>query len=221
MKQILIIHSSMDDRFQVFFSKILMTAAVKAPWETYETLREGPGARERIKKEISESDALFFVLSTDPEFASLAKEWFPWAVETAKGKDIWVFEHCEDVKRVQPLVPGPTHYAAFYITNAWSDHIAKALEVYEKPGTPVPVLPDAALKPLSPAETGVFFNPTTGFALFDNSTDQPSGTRAACPRCSAAYDLHAPSGMKVVRCPACGSFNGLQVPAKTHPAGRR
>lgn len=220
MKQILVIHSSMDDRFQTFFSKILMTTAVKAPWETYETLREGPEARDRIKKEILESDALFFVLSTDPEFASLAKDWFPWAVEAAKGKDIWVFEHCEDFKRVQPLVPGLTRYAAFYITNAWSDHIAKTMEIYEKPGISVPVLQEAVLKPLSPDETDTFFNPDTGFALFDNSTDQPSGMRAVCPGCSATYDLHAPSGMKVVRCPACGRFYGLQVPAKTHPAGR-
>lgn len=220
MRQILIVHSSMDDRFQTFFSKIFMTAAVKVSWETYERVNDGTAAREEIKRKIAGSDALFFVLSTDLEFDSLAKKWFPWAIGLAEGKDIWVFEHCEDLKRVQPLIPGLTHYAVFYITNAWSDHVGKILEIYEKPKAPAVSLPEAVLKALTPVETDAWFNPATGFALFDNSTDQPSGMRAVCPGCGTAFDLHAPSALKVVRCPACGHFNGLQAPPKTRTTAK-
>src|SRR5580692_6423977 len=98
MRQILIVHSSVDERFESFFSKIFLTVGVQTVWETYESLMGGPAAQDKIEKEITASDALFFVLSTDAEFAARAKSWFPWATSLAQDKDIWVFEHCDDLK---------------------------------------------------------------------------------------------------------------------------
>src|SRR5579859_4218944 len=112
MRQIFIVHSSVDERFESFFSKIFLTMEVKTVWETYEGLMGGPAARERVQKGIQDSDALFFVLSTDGEFAARAKDWFPWATHLAMGKDLWVFEHCEDLKRIPVLIPNLGHYVA-------------------------------------------------------------------------------------------------------------
>lgn len=220
MRQILIVHSSTDARFESFFSKIFMTVAVKTVWETYESLLKAPAGKDRIQKEILESDALFFVLSMDEGFAARAKDWFPWATNLAKDKDVWVFEHCEDLKRVQVLIPEPRHYVAYYITNAWSDYVSKIAETYEKAKVAPVALPEAVCKPLIPAEESSFFDPSTGFALFDDSTARAMGLKVVCPNCSSTYDLHVPSEMKAVRCPSCGHFYGIQQPTKAPTPAR-
>jgi hypothetical protein len=214
MRQILIVHGSVDERFEVFFSKVFRAVAVKTVWETYKGLVGGATAKDRVQREIQESDALFFVLSTDEEVSAQAKNWFPWATTLAQGKDIWVFEHCEDLKRVPILIPNPGHYVAYYITNAWCDYVTKIAEIYEKPKAAGAVLPEALLKPLTPVEESNFFDPSTGFALFDDSTARPAGSKAICPACSSAYDLHVPSEMKAIRCPSCGRISGIQQPSK-------
>jgi hypothetical protein len=214
MRQIFIVHSSVDQRFESFFTKVFLTVEVKTVWEKYEGLMEGPAAKDRVQKEILESDALFFVLSTDGEFSARAKDWFPWATDLAKGKDIWVFEHCEDLKRIPVLIPNPGQFVAYYISNAWCDYVSKIAETYEKPKAAAAVLPEVLWKPLTPAEEGAYFNPSTGLALFDDSTARPSGFKALCPSCSQAYGLHIPSEMKVARCPSCGHFLGISQPAK-------
>lgn len=214
MRQILIVHSSMDARFESFFSKIFMTVAVKTVWETYEALLKGAAAKDEIQKEILASDAIFFVLSTDEGNSPHAKAWFPWATSLAKEKDIWVFEHCEDLKRVPLLIPGVGNYVAYYITNAWSDYVSKIAEAYEKPKVAATALPEAIVKPLTPEQEGSFFEPSTGFALFDDSTARAIGLKAVCPNCSSSYNLHVPSEMKAIRCPSCGHFYGIQQPSK-------
>lgn len=214
MRQILIIHSSVDDRFELFFSKVFRAVAVKTVWETYKGIVGGPAARDRVQREILESDALFFVLGTDEEVSARARDLFPWATTLATEKDIWVFEHCEDLKRVPVLIPHLGHYVAYYITNAWCDYVTKIAETYEKPKTAGAVLPEARLKQLTAAEENSFFDPSTGFAFFDDSTARPTGLKAVCPACSSAYDLHVPSEMKVVRCPSCGHISGIQQPSK-------
>lgn len=220
MRQILIVHSSGDSRFESFFSKIFMTVAVKTVWDTYEAILNGTAAKDRIQKEILDSDAIFFVLSTDEGNSAQAKAWFSRAAGSAKEKDIWVFEHCEDLKRVPLLIPKVGNYVAYYITNAWSDFVSKIAETYEKPKAAAPALPEAIVKPLTPEQEGSFFDPSTGFALFDDSTARATGLRAVCPNCSSSYNLYIPSEMKAVRCPSCGCFYGIQQPSKA-PAPAR
>ncbi len=214
MRQILIVHSSTDMRFESFFSKILSTVVVKTLWETYEALLVEPAAKEKIQKEILDSDAIFIVLSTDERFNASAKVWFPWATNLAKEKDIWVFEHCEDLERVSVLIPKPGNYVAYYITNAWSDYVSKIAETYEKPKAATMGLPEAIVKPLTHAEEGAFFEPSTGFALFDYSTARAIGLKTVCPNCSLSYNLHVPSEMNFVRCPSCGRFYEIQQLSK-------
>lgn len=191
-----------------------MTVAVKTVWDTYEAILKETTAKDRIKKEILDSDAIFFVLSTDEGNSPQAKAWFPWATNLAKEKDIWVFEHCEDLKRVPVLIPNLRHYIAFYITNAWSDYVSKMAETYEKPKVAAADLPEVIMKPLTVEQEGSFFEPSTGFALFDDSTARAFGLKAVCPNCSSSYSLHVPSEMKIIRCPSCGHFYGIQQPSK-------
>jgi hypothetical protein len=219
MRQILIVHSSMDTRFETFFMKVFLTVAVSAVWETYDGFLGGPADKDRIQKEILVSDALFLILGTDMGFDARAKAWIPWATDKAKGKDIWVFEHCEDMKRVPVLIPNPRHYVSYYITNAWCDYVTKMAETYEEPMRDL-VLADAVGKTLTPAEECAFFDPKTGFALFDDSTARPTGLKAVCPVCSSCYGLHIPSEMKAIRCPSCGHLYGIQQSSKTPAATR-
>jgi hypothetical protein len=210
MRQIFIVHSSVDERFQSFFSKLFLTVRVQTVWATYGSLVGGPAAKDNIQKKILDSDALFFILSRDGEFAARSKDWFPWATDLGQDKDIWVFEHCEDLRRIPALIPQLGHYVAYYITNAWSDYVQKIAETYEKPKAARAVLPEASWKPLTPEEESAYFIPSTGFALFDDSTARPTGLRALCPNCSSSYGLHIPSEMKVIRCPSCNHFYGIQ-----------
>lgn len=157
-------------------------------------------------REIRESDALFFVLSGDGEFFTRSKAWFPWAADVAQDKDIWVFEHSEDLKRVPVLIPRLGNYVAYYITNAWSDFVLKIAETYEKPKAARAALPEAVLVPLDGAQESSSFDPATGRALLDDSTCRPMALSARCPVCSSAYNLYIPSEMRAIRCPSCGHF---------------
>ncbi len=213
MRQILIVDSLSDQRFKPFFEKVFFTVRVGTVWKYYEQI-DGRAAFEDFQKQLRVSDALFLILCRDlpPPSDPRARFWEEPGI--VKDKDVWVFEHCEDLKRISLRIPGLKHYVTFYITNAWMDYVVKIAEGYESDKAASAALPEAQMELLSSAAVGSYFNDATGMALFDYSTSRPTGLKTACSHCAAAYDVHLPSDMKVIRCPACDHFYEIKLPSK-------
>ena len=213
MKQILVINSSSDQRFLPFLEKVFYAVGVGTVWEDYENIGKKTSLVD-FQKKVEASDAIFLVLSLGAQ-ASVRDEDLSFLNSPfASGKDIYVFEHCEDLKRISIRVPRVNHYFALYITNAWTDEVVKAAETFEG-SKPLPApYPDAPLKLLSDAAVWTFFDQASGMALFDFSTSRTVGKKTACPHCAAVYNLHVPADMKIVRCPVCGQFGEMKVEDK-------
>src|SRR5665213_415158 len=213
IKQILILNSQSDQRFLPFLEKVFFTVGVGTVWEEYENIGKKTSLVD-FQKKVEVSDALFLILSLSAQ-ASLRDEDLTFLNSTfASGKDVYVFEHCEDLKRISLKVARVNHYFALYITNAWTDEVVKTAETFEvlKP-LPAPYA-DASLRPLGVIEVGTSFDKSSGMSLFDFSTSRPAGRKTTCPHCAAVYNLHLPADMKIVRCPVCGQFSEIKVVEK-------
>ena len=215
MRQILILDSLEDQRFRTFFEKVFFSVGVGTVWKNYEGIGTGNRAWAEMNKEVGSSDALFLILSGEVQRLSGAPDWVFGEPGFAAGKDVWVFEHCEDLMRLSIRTPALRNYVAFYITNAWTDYIVKIAEGFEENPAPRPPLPEAKLGPLPAPGAGSFFEASTGLALYDFSTSRPTGFKTACPHCSGSYAVHLPSDMEVLRCPACGSFFEIKPASRT------
>lgn len=213
MRQILIVNNLADQRFKPFFEKVFATVPVGTVWEHYENIWNGKPGLESFQKSLHASDAIFLILNRDLQTLSNSRGWAFGTPGFTEGKDVWVFEHCEDMKRISLRVPGLKHHVAFYITNAWNEYVLRIAEaIAEDKRTPLP----AAQQDLpSPATLALAFNGTSGMALFDHSTSRATGNQCACPQCAAVYDLHSPSDLRVVRCRVCGSFFEVKIPSQT------
>ena len=214
MRQILILDSLADQRFKPFFEKVFFTVGVGTLWKNYEDVRSGKTPIEELKKEILASHAVFLILNSDVPILSKTQDWFFGESGFAGGKDVWVFEHCEDLRRISIHLPAVKNYVAFYITNAWTDYVVKIAENLADSKAAAPPLTDAQLEPLTPLEVGSFFDDMTGMALFDYSTSRPMWFKTTCPYCTAPYQVHQPFDMKVFRCPVCNYFQGIKLPVK-------
>ena len=213
MRQILVVNSLADQRFKPFFEKVFFSVGVGTVWEYYENIGTLTTVG-NFQKTVGASDAVFLILSQGAQL-SLAAENFDFLKAGFDGnKDIFVFEHCEDLKRISVRVPHFKHFISLYLTNAWTDYVVKLAEGFEM-GKPVPAfLPQTPVGIASPATIASFFDVNSGLALFDYSTSRPIGVKTACPQCQALFDLHLPIDMKVARCQACDAFFEMKPLAK-------
>ena len=217
MRQILLLNSRLDQRFKPFFEKVFSTVELGTVWMDYETIT-GAGDKAKFLDHAKNSSALFLMFSQGGPMTPGTEIPDLKTTRFAGGKDVYVFGHCEDIKRITGLVPRFEHSISLYTTNAWTDYAVKLAETYEEP-RPAPSLmkegvSEAAdlLARRDPSELGEYFDGKTGMALFDHSTSRPVGRKTACPHCSLSYILHRPADLKVVRCPGCGGYCGISAP---------
>jgi hypothetical protein len=199
------VNSPSDQRFKPFLEKVFLSARVGTVWEDWENIG-GKTLLKHFRKKVENSSALFLMLSRDAQAAIGSGVPAFWEPGFAQGRDIFIFKHCEDLKRVTTHIPDFTHYLALYITNAWKNYVERIVETFEDPG-PKPVsFPEARLEAIDPSAMAVFFDEKTGMALFDHSNAGPIGKKVACPHCAASYVLHRPDDMTMIQCPACDGF---------------
>jgi hypothetical protein len=205
MKKIFIFHSIHDQRFFVFFSRILLTVEIDYTWQTYETFQTASA-----NSPLSEMpDELFFILDKTTDCSTQ----IPLILSRYPNASVWVFESCEDLKRITSIFPKLTHSVELYITNAWADYVSKIVESFEKTKSAFSVTenPQVRLKSLELPEINRYFDSTTGQCLFDYSTARSTGFKITCPHCQQSYGLHLPTETHITRCRRCGSFNELKL----------
>jgi hypothetical protein len=213
LKQILIVNSRAESRFKPFLEKVFLAVQVGTVWEEYENIG-GKNPIGDFRKQAAASDALFLILSREAQTAFDARNLGFFESGFSRGRNVYVFEHCEDSKRVSIRIPDLHHFISLYITNAWTDHVIKIAEAFEESRPGVVPFAQGDLVPLVSTAVDSFFDPQTGQALFDHSTSQPLARKVACPYCAATYTLHIPDEMTVIRCPACGGFSEIRAGAK-------
>ncbi len=214
MKQILVINSLADQRFVPFFEKVFATISVATVWEDYENIGK-KNSWSHFQNTVEASKALFLILSQGAQTSVKEGDLDFLKLDFAKDKDVFVFEHCEDIKRISIRVPRVNHYFSMYITNAWTSEVMASASFFE-PLIPSPVaLSEVKLERLNPAAVENYFSTATGRALFDFSTSRPAVKKAVCPECSSAYAIHSPADMRILRCPVCGDFFEMKIPVTT------
>jgi hypothetical protein len=208
-------NSQLDQRFKPFFEKVFLAVELGTVWEDYETI-QGAGEKAKFKNTLEESNALFLILSQGAQITPGSGNLDLKNTRFSEGKDVFVFEHCEDLKRISSRVPIFEHSVSLYITNAWTDYVVKMAETYEDPRPAPAVVKEGdsetadALAPRNPSDLGEYFDRKTGMAMFDHSTSRPVGKKAVCPHCSLSYLLHRPADLKVARCPGCGGYSEIK-----------
>jgi len=220
LKQILIVNSRLESRFKPFLEKVFLAVQVGTVWEEFENI----GSKKTImdfRKAAAAADALFLILSREAQASFDARNLGFFESGFSRGKSVYVFEHCEDSKRVSIRIPDLHHFISLYITNAWTDHVIKIAEAFEESRPAMVPFAQGDLEPLVSTAVDSFFDPVTGQALFDHSTAQPLARKVACPYCAASYTLHVPDEMSVIRCPACGGFSEIKVDVKAPRVSKR
>jgi len=210
MKQILIINSLTDQRFLTFLEKVFFSIGVGTFWEDYESIRKKTN-QDDFQETVEASSAIFLVLSQDAQVVVKDGDLDFLKSDFARNKEIFVFEHCDDLKRITIQVPRLSQYFSMYITNAWNDEVVKSASVFEAAARLPLSFPEVKLEPLSSPVLDTFFSESTGRALFDLSTSRPAGKKAVCPHCAASYVIHTPADMRVLRCAVCGQFSEIKV----------
>lgn len=186
------------------------TVEVGTVWENYENIGK-ENNRGDLQKTVEASNALFLILSQDAQTVIKQGDLDFLKSDFVKGKDVFVFEHCEDIKRISIKIPRVSHYFSMYISNAWMVEVIASASAFETPAPKPILLPEVKLDRLGLERMRVLFSPATGQALFDLSTTRPAAKKVLCPECAAAYAVHAPADMRILRCPVCGQFCEMKI----------
>ena len=210
IKQILVINSLVDQRFSPFFEKVFATIGVGTVWEDYENIGRKT-SRDSFQKTVEASHALFLVLSQGAQTSVKEDDLSFLKSDFVKEKEIFVFEHCEDIKRISIRVPRVSHYFSMYITNAWTGEVMAGASAFEALVPSSAAMSSVKLERFKPEGVENFFSAATGMALFDFSTSRPATKKVVCPQCTQGYVIHIPADMRILRCPVCRQFCEMQI----------
>ena len=122
-------NSRLESRFKPFLEKVFLAVQVGTVWEEFENI----GSKKTImdfRKAAAAADALFLILSREAQASFDARNLGFFESGFSRGKSVYVFEHCEDSKRVSIRIPDLHHFISLYITNAWTDHVIKIAEAF-------------------------------------------------------------------------------------------
>jgi hypothetical protein len=191
--------------------KVFATISVGTVWADYENIGKKTN-QDGFQRMVEASSAVFLVLSLGAQ-ASVKEGQLDFLNSNfAKDKDVFVFEHCEDIDRISIKVPRVNQYFSLYITNTWTVEAIASAAAFEIVNRPAAALPEIKLERLKPDDLKIYFSAATGQALFDLSTTKPVAKKAVCPQCASAYTIHIPEVMRVLRCPVCGQFCEMKIP---------
>ena len=177
--QIFISHSQSDENLKNFINRSFASSSVKAIYEEYEELINGKISIKKIRQDISESNAIFVVLSENVNKLTYTRDWvaFESGFGAASKKDVWVVEPIEDRDNFSFITPGLTDYLPF---NTGSDNFLKyfklVIDSYDYNFIPKPKI---------------------------------KGVPFECRSCKSKYNIHCPDNCTIpankLKCPVCNT----------------
>lgn len=221
MAQIFVSHSQKDKELKSFFSEAFATANVKAIYEEFEKILRGNVTSEQVSRDIENSRAVFVILSQNVQDLPHTRDWVIWETGVGKNRDIWVFEHYQDVGKISVITPYLRHYVIFDTNESWAGYIRTIIESYDDSNTLGTVLMTGGLGAAIGAallednrEVGAVLGgiggAMVGAAISDKSGTRPLGIRIQCAKCVSTYSVHLPVGTKRIRCPVCNENLGIE-----------
>jgi hypothetical protein len=213
MGQIFISHSARDEEYRNFFNKAFATSSVNAKYEEIEELYQGTITTQNIEQDITLSSAVFVLLSRNIDSLPHTRDWIGYEVGFAKGgqggnKDVWVFEHINDVGQLTKVIPNFDHYVVYDTSDTALVYMKRIVESYDDRR----VLKNMALGAGGGAAL-VKENPLVGLiggalggAIYSTvTTDRPQGIEVTC-ECVLKYRIHIPEHLSTYRCTKCNNW---------------
>lgn len=203
MAQIFISHSARDEELKNFFYKAFATSSVNAKFEEIEQLYKGISTQD-IEQDITVSSAVFVLLSLNVESPLHTRDWVGHEASFAKGvnggnKDVWVFEHVNDVGRLTKVIPHFDHYVVYDTSDTALIFVKAVVESYDD----VRVLRNIAVGAGIGAAVGMPWLGGGVAAVYSNlNTGRPPGVEVICG-CRLKYKIHLPDQMLQFQCPNC------------------
>ena len=180
MPQIFVSHSRFDTGIRKEFSEVF--AVAKGAYPTYmEFEKFHPPAWQKIRDEVSSSQALFVLLGPNIRRTIHTQNWvaFEVGLACAFGKEVWVFE--QSGSNIDFPIPYLTDYMIYNLED--KKHFKYVRKIIKGYGKPIPILP-----------LGV-----------DHRTKRaiPTGVLVTCPygNCRSSYLSH--TDVKSFSCPSC------------------
>lgn len=138
MAQIFVSHSAKDTELVSFLSRAFASTHVKALFEEFEAIFQGPANAQRIAQNIRQSNAVFVLLGGHVEELKHTRDWIGWesavaaatALET--NKDVWVLESIADMDSLSVVIPYLRHYVCFDQTQEfWQGYLTQIIASYD------------------------------------------------------------------------------------------
>jgi hypothetical protein len=211
MAQIFISHSARDQNLKNFFNQAFATSSVEAIYEEIEQLVTQAVTTEKVERDITQSSAVFVLLSQTVESLSHTRDWVGFEVGYAKGasgsggnKDVWVFENIDDGGQLRMMLPSFDHYVVYHTSDAVLPYLKQIVESYDDNR----VLKNAALATGGGYLLGF---PWIGIPVLLYSalvTGRPPGVEVICQnqRCLLKYKIHLPQFLPSYRCAKCNQW---------------
>jgi hypothetical protein len=207
MAQIFISHSARDTELISFFNKAFATSSVNAKYEEIDQLYRGIVTTEQIQQDIRLSNAMFVLLSQNIDSLDHTRDWVGFESAYAKGADsgnreVWVFEHINDVGHLNKVVPSFDHYVIYDTSDTALVYVKAIVESYDDGR----VLKNVAVGAGAGAMAGVpWVGAGLGLLYSTLTTGRPQGVEAVCA-CTLKYRSHIPEQIHQFRCPKCRNW---------------
>ena len=220
MAQIFVSHSAKDRELIDVLARAFAVTKVKAIYEEFEAIQQGPANAPRILQHISQSNALFVVLGRHVEDRKHTRDWVGFESGAAAGmalqvnKDVWVLESVADTDSLSVVIPRFQHYVCFDHTDErWQGYLTQVIASYDDSHV-LTAMASGGLAGAAAARNpgGAVVGAGVGLLLAAMSSQaRPTGLPIRCPRCTSVYSVHL--AMSRMRCPVCNIRLSLGSPS--------
>ena len=213
MAQIFVSHSRKDRELVDLLARAFAATKVRAIYEEFESILQGPATAQRIQQHISQSNAVFVLIGRNVEAQRHTRDWVAFEGGVAAGstlqgnKDVWVMESLADTESLSVVIPRLRHYVCFDHTDErWQAYLTQIVGSYDDSH----VLTAMAAGGLAGAAAagkpeGAILGVGAGlFLAAVASQARPTGLPVRCPQCTSVYSAHLANPQRM-RCPVCNT----------------
>ena len=215
MAQIFISHSAKDKDSVDFLSRAFASTQVRAVFEEFDAILNGPANAERIANNIRQSNAVFVLLGKNVEALKHTRDWVGWesgvaaAVALQTNKEVWVLEPITEAPGLTIVIPHLRHYVCFNPADPnWQGYLSQIIASYDDSHFLKAIsggaVAGAGIAPKEELWAGLAVGAFSGMLLAAlTSSTRPPGTLFQCPKCFSVYSVHGCTNW--MRCPVCNS----------------